>query len=110
MLTARYPGGATFNIVGPERRSDVDVRASNNIENGTSAAHRPYPHALPERMPGTRPVGRAGATHRRRKLSYLLQALDCLLSVGRCAGIHSKFKIQNSKLPHPRQFSCAVGV
>ena len=36
-----FPGGATFNIVGPDHPGDVDGRASNNIENGTSAARDP---------------------------------------------------------------------
>ena len=52
-FTARFPGGATFIIVGPHHPADVDDRESNNIEDGTSAAHGPFPHALPERMPGT---------------------------------------------------------
>jgi hypothetical protein len=59
-IRARFPGEATFNIVGPRRLADRIFRASNNIENGTSAARGPLPRILPERMPGTRPVGRAG--------------------------------------------------
>jgi hypothetical protein len=37
-ISTRFPGGATFNIVGPKPAADWDARASNNIENGTSAA------------------------------------------------------------------------
>ncbi len=45
------PRGATFIIVGPNHLADVDVRESNNIENGTSVARDSYQHALPERRP-----------------------------------------------------------
>ncbi|MDX2438248.1 MAG: hypothetical protein QNL88_14520, partial [Acidobacteriota bacterium] len=45
------PRGATFNIVGPDHLADLDVRVSNNIENGTSVARDSYQHAHPERMP-----------------------------------------------------------
>jgi hypothetical protein len=38
---ARFPGGATFIIVGPHHPADVDDRESNNIEDGTSAARDP---------------------------------------------------------------------
>jgi hypothetical protein len=34
----RFPRGVTFIIVGPKRTADVNARASNNIEDGTSAA------------------------------------------------------------------------
>ena len=37
-ISTRFPGGATFNIVGPRRLADRDDLESNNIENGTSAA------------------------------------------------------------------------
>jgi hypothetical protein len=37
-ISARFPGGATFNIVGPRRLADFDVGVSNNVENGTAAA------------------------------------------------------------------------
>ncbi len=37
-IPAGFPRGATFNIVGPNHAAYVDVRVSNNIENGTSAA------------------------------------------------------------------------
>ena len=40
-ISALFPRGATFNIVGPIDPADVDVRVSNNIENGTSAARGP---------------------------------------------------------------------
>jgi len=39
MLTASFPRGATFNIVGPNRVPDVDGCESNNVENGTSTGH-----------------------------------------------------------------------
>jgi hypothetical protein len=35
---ALFPRGATFNIVGPNHPTDGDLRMSNKIENGTSAA------------------------------------------------------------------------
>jgi hypothetical protein len=44
-ILRRFPGGATFNIVGLNHLSDVHVRVSNNIENGTSAGRDSYPHA-----------------------------------------------------------------
>jgi hypothetical protein len=37
-IRTTYPRGATFNIVGLGHAADVEVRASNNIENGTSTA------------------------------------------------------------------------
>ncbi len=46
-IPTRFPRGATFNIVGPNHLAYVDVRLSNNIENGTSAARGSYPHDLP---------------------------------------------------------------
>jgi hypothetical protein len=50
-LLARFPRGATFNIVGLNRLSDVNVRVSNNIENGTSAARGSFPRARQARPP-----------------------------------------------------------
>jgi len=38
IFLTRYPRGATFNIVCPNRHADSDVRVSNNVENGTSIA------------------------------------------------------------------------
>ena len=35
---ASLPRGATLNIVCPHHPADVNVRVSNNVENGTSAA------------------------------------------------------------------------
>ena len=35
---SRFPREATFNIVGSYRPGNVDIRVSNNVENGTSAA------------------------------------------------------------------------
>jgi len=35
---ALYPGGATFNIVGPKNPADLHNCVPSNIENGTSAA------------------------------------------------------------------------
>jgi hypothetical protein len=46
-ISALFPRGATLNIVGPYQSTDVDVRATNNIENGTSAAGGSYQHAFP---------------------------------------------------------------
>jgi hypothetical protein len=43
---ARFPGGATFNIVGPGCFTGVNVRVSNNIEDGTSAVRGSSPHSL----------------------------------------------------------------
>ncbi len=43
--------GATFNIVCPSHRADMNARESNNIENGTSTARGSYPHALEEEPP-----------------------------------------------------------
>ncbi len=37
-IRRRLPGGATLNIVGPCRPADGEVRVSNKIESGTSAA------------------------------------------------------------------------
>jgi hypothetical protein len=45
----RFPGGATFNIVGLRRFADGDVHESNNVENGTSAARGTFLSALPGR-------------------------------------------------------------
>jgi len=36
---SRFPCGATLNIVGPQQATYRDVGGSNNIENGTAAAH-----------------------------------------------------------------------
>jgi hypothetical protein len=36
-------GETTFNIVWPDHPADLDVRASNNIEDGTSAARVHFP-------------------------------------------------------------------
>jgi len=43
-LRAPFPRGATFIIVGPTHPAYVNVRESNNIEDGTSAARGPFPH------------------------------------------------------------------
>ncbi len=42
-ISTRYSRGATFNIVGSNHSANVDDRASNNIENGTSTARGPFP-------------------------------------------------------------------
>ncbi|MDX2437855.1 MAG: hypothetical protein QNL88_12475, partial [Acidobacteriota bacterium] len=42
-----FPGGATFNIVGSHYSPNVNSRASNTIEKGTSGGLEPFPHDLP---------------------------------------------------------------
>jgi hypothetical protein len=37
-ISKRFPRGATFIIVCPNHLTDMDIRESNNIEDGTSAA------------------------------------------------------------------------
>jgi hypothetical protein len=41
------PRGATLNIVGSHHFADADIRESNNVENGTSAARGSFPQAPP---------------------------------------------------------------
>ena len=43
ILSVCFPRGATLNIVGPCRAADFEVRVSNNIEIGTSAARDSFP-------------------------------------------------------------------
>ncbi len=47
-MIARFPRGATFNIVCPNDFPDVIIRVSDNIENGTSAARGSFPRGFPE--------------------------------------------------------------
>jgi len=63
MLSASYPRGATFNIVGPHRVADVEGFASTNVENGTSAENLPYQCTLPGRC-------QAEARHLRRTFYF----------------------------------------
>ena len=45
-----FPRGATFSIVCPKRPTDpLEIEASNNAKDGTSAARGTYPHAFPKR-------------------------------------------------------------
>lgn len=49
-FSARFPGEATFNIVGPQQTTDRDIGESNNIENGTPAARGSYPKEDPPQL------------------------------------------------------------
>ncbi len=64
-FTACFPRGATFNIVGPNHAAYVDVRVSNNIENGTSAARDSFPHGPPFSLSPFRPCSLAPPLHGR---------------------------------------------
>jgi hypothetical protein len=47
VFSASLARGATFNIVGPYHTTGVDVRVSNNVENGTSVARGRFPVCVP---------------------------------------------------------------
>ncbi len=61
-IPTRFRRGATFNIVGPNHLAYVDVRVSNNIENGTSAACGPFPGVPPFPLCPSAPPPRGRAT------------------------------------------------
>ncbi len=99
-LRARFPRGATSNIVCPNHPSDRDVLASDNVQNGTSAARGPYQNALPVRShlkdvacPGVA-RGEAGHLRRTRFTRPEHSGINCRWD-DRSGIQNSKFKTQN---------------
>jgi hypothetical protein len=102
-LVTAFPGGATLNIVGPRHPAYVDVRVSNNVENGTSAARGSFPNAYPKGRDGSSAARdvRAGRPHHKpthNSRILVVQASRLHKIAERPEGAqHSEFRIPNSE-------------